>query len=285
MSALRRECRHRDLNCPAPRANALSNRRTRESYASTSSERLALDRHDYAILLAICVPVTSPDDYRRYALPGIDRVLEVAPDTVVLAPHHGGSYQRAVNGMLDELAARSDLDAAVVIHQDVELLNADIGSVLQECFADPRLAIVGTLGGRGRSGLTSAVEPRGARVELANGVLVQDPGGVFARVSAVDGALIGLSPWAVKNLRCDPRFEQGFHGYDMDLCLQARAHGKLIAVADLPIRHANPHVFRDGRGEAWVAADLAIRRKWDLARAPAGMEWTLGPDQGGTHQG
>ena len=37
--------------------------------------------------------------------------------------------------------------------------------------------------------------------------------------------MIVLSPWAVRNLSFDERVA-GRHGYDVDICLQARAAGK-----------------------------------------------------------
>jgi hypothetical protein len=230
-------------------------------------------------MVAICVPVTSWHQYERYALPGINRVLEAAPETLLVARESTGSYQRTVNAMLEELADHEGLEAVVIIHQDIELMDTNVAAILPDCFADGRVAIVGTIGGRGRSGLTwGSFAPRGARVEVPPANDAEDYGGGFGLVSSVDGVLIALSPWAIRNLRFDLRFEQWFHGYDMDICLQARAHGKLVAVADLPVRHFQLDPFHDGRGETWIAADIEIRRKWDLPRASTGLDWTRGPD-------
>lgn len=230
-------------------------------------------------MLAICVPVTSWEDYERFALPGIRRVQASAPDTLVLPRESiGSSYQRTVNTLLDELAERRDLDAAVIIHQDVELLDANVGVILAERFADPRVAIIGAVGARFRSGLLWAgAEPRGSRVELPDGYEGIDLHGGYNIVASVDGVLIAMSPWAVQTLRFDLRFERWFHGYDIDISLQARAHGRLVAVDDIPIRHFQIDGYRHGRGAEWIEADMEIRRKWDIGRAPGGLEWARGP--------
>ena len=48
--------------------------------------------------------------------------------------------------------------------------------------------------------------------------------------------MIVLSPWAVRNLSFDERIS-GRHGYDVDICLQARAAGKRVVTADLRVIH------------------------------------------------
>jgi hypothetical protein len=230
-------------------------------------------------MIAICVPVTSWDDYERFALPGIRRVQDAASDTLVLARESiGSSYQETVNTLLDEIAAQTDIDAAVLIHQDVEMLNANAATILPERFDDPRVAIVGSVGARFRSGLIwNAAEPRGSRIELPDGYEGVDLHSGYSIVASIDGVLIAMSPWAVRNLRFDLRFERWFHGYDVDICLQARAHGRLVVVDDLPIRHFQIDGYRNGRGAEWIEAEMEIRRKWDIGGPPGGLSWARGP--------
>jgi hypothetical protein len=79
--------------------------------------------------------------------------------------------------------------------------------------------------------------------------------------------LLVLSPWAVANLRCDAVAFCGFHGYDVDLCFQARAAGKRVTVADLNVIHHTNGGFGDV--ESWLRADAAFRAKWGLSPALA----------------
>ena len=51
-------------------------------------------------------------------------------------------------------------------------------------------------------------------------------------VDAIDGFVMAVSPWAVRNLRFDESLGK-IHGYDFDFCAQARAAGHKVVTADL----------------------------------------------------
>jgi hypothetical protein len=53
------------------------------------------------------------------------------------------------NSMLDELAAREDLEAVVFLHQDLVIEDDDFVAKLRRRLADPEIALVGNAGGRG----------------------------------------------------------------------------------------------------------------------------------------
>lgn len=229
-------------------------------------------------MFVVCIPVTSWPDYRAFALPGVARLRRAAPDTVIVARESHSSYQETVNGILDEITGMSDLEGAVIIHQDVELLDDALTMVLRKAFHDERVAVVGAVGSRDRSGLQWwAGEGRGGRIELPDGhePVVINSG--LSIVTAVDGMLLALSPWATGALRFDPLFQADFHGYDIDICMQARAHGRLVGADNIAIRHHQLDGLRDGRARTWVNADVAIRRKWDLAASSPGLNWARGP--------
>jgi hypothetical protein len=80
-------------------------------------------------------------------------------------------------------------------------------------------------------------------------------------VDAVDGQLLVLSPWAVRNLRFDESLILNY-GFDIDLCLQARAAGKRVAVADLRATyHRSVELVNDL--DVWIAAHIQVAEKWD----------------------
>ena len=110
---------------------------------------------------------------------------------------------------------------------------------MREALADPEVAVAGCAGAIGvRSlawwegsvtwaSLTQRYEEFGGGGEI--------PGISWARerrrayvgtgeVDAIDGCLIVLSPWAVRNLRFDEALARR-HGYDVDICMQARPQG------------------------------------------------------------
>ena len=82
--------------------------------------------------------VTDAETYDRCATPGIRRAAE--PDSVVLAHHTAGSVFRNYNMLLDKAAAYDDLEALVLLHQDVELVDANFAATVREALEDPDVA-------------------------------------------------------------------------------------------------------------------------------------------------
>jgi hypothetical protein len=85
--------------------------------------------------------------------------------------------------------------------------------------------------------------------------------GNTGEVDTIDGLVIAMSPWAVRELRFDESLGQ-FHGYDLDICLQARAAGKRVVTQDFKVVH---HHSLDliGDLDGWVAAHIKVAEKWN----------------------
>ena len=91
-------------------------------------------------------------------------------------------------------------------------------------------------------------------------------------MDTVDGIVIVMSPWAVRELRFDESLGQ-MHGYDLDICLQARAAGKKVVTADFRVVH---HHSLDlvGDPDGWVAAHMQLAEKWsEVLDSDAGTDW------------
>jgi hypothetical protein len=207
-------------------------------------------------VIAFAACVGSPEKLAGCAAPGLRRAMEPGSPFAELTTDR--SIHEAYNEALEHFAAVDDLEALVLLHEDLELLDADFCARVRDALTDPSVAIVGAIGARGVRGLAwwegeiagAAWEPRG----------IVEGGFSAPEVDVVDGLLMVLSPWAVRNLRCDTDTFAGFHAYDVDLCFQARAAGKRVVVAEL--HHF--HHTKGGYGDvaAWQAADAAFRAKW-----------------------
>lgn len=219
-------------------------------------------------VFATCVG--TPQTYRRCVLPGLRRVSE-ADSVVVEATADTGSIFAAYDEVLDAVAALGDVEALVLMHDDVELLDPGFCATVRARFAaSPRAAVLGAVGASGVSSLAWWEGAGAGRVVETRGTV--DFGGHPCAVDTVDGLLMVLSPWAIATLRYGAGRPAGFHGYDAELCFAARAAGREVWVEDLPLVHHTKGGFGDEA--AYAQADAAFRARW-VPQAPAAV--TAGP--------
>ena len=211
--------------------------------------------------------------YRRCAEPGIRRAAEADSEIYELAST--GSIFRNYNMLLDRAAERDDLEALILVHQDTEIVERDFCAVARRALADPDVGVAGCVGA---VGVRSIAWWEGS-VALASFVHRYDEHGggdlpaftwswtdapPYARVGEVDtldGFLLVLSPWTVRNVRFDESLG-ALHGYDFDYCLQVRAAGRKVVTADLrAIHHHSLDLVSEP--ETWIGAHMRIAEKWD----------------------
>src|SRR5689334_14738394 len=95
-------------------------------------------------MIAFGSAITKPDIYRRNAEVGIRRVAE--PDSEVYALPSIGSIFQSYNAIIEKAAARDDLEALVLVHQDAEIVSEDFCRSVRAALSDPEVGIVGCVG-------------------------------------------------------------------------------------------------------------------------------------------
>jgi hypothetical protein len=210
-------------------------------------------------VIAFAACVAKPDVFARCAAPGLKVAME--PDSPFAELATTTSILEAYNEALDHFAAAADLEALVLLHEDVELFDPGFCSLVRRALSDETVAVAGAVGARGVTSLAWWEGEMAGRVAESRGMI--DHGFERTDVDAVDGLLLVLSPWAVRNLRFDTGTFTGFHAYDVDLCFAARAAGRRVVVADLPLMHHTKGGYGDKA--VWDAANAAFQAKWGLA--------------------
>ena len=189
----------------------------------------------------------------------------------------------------------------MLVHQDAEIVDPEFIPKIREALAaDPDVAIVGCAGAVGvRSiawwegvGHLGLLHPplRGARRRRDPGPDL-DPAEPPAYAHARRGRLgrrlrHGFSPWAIQNLRFDESLGGALHGYDFDICLQARAAGKKVVTGrpqgrPPPLARADQRRRRAGSTRTWSSPRSGTggspgRRGLIGGRRPAGARPTVG---------
>jgi hypothetical protein len=195
-------------------------------------------------MIAFGCSITSPEAYERFAGPGIRLAAE--PDSRVFAHSAAGTIFRSYNLILEQVAALADLEALVLLHQDAEIVGADFCAQLRRALSEPDVAVVGCVGAAGVRSIAwweGAVTRRG-------------------QVDVLDGFVLALAPWTVRNLRFDESVGTRVRGHELDLCLQARAAGHKVLAADLPVVHRHSEVLVT-RPESWMEDHMAVAERWD----------------------
>jgi len=223
-------------------------------------------------MIAFGCAVTNEKIYTQCAEPGIRRASE--PDSENLTVESAGSIYRNYNLLFDKVSDRDDVEALVLVHQDAEIVDDDFCAKAREGLSDPAVAILGSAGAIGVRNIAwwegSVVWAAYTHrfLELGGGDIAAmswrpDEMPSYARtgeVDMIDGFVMVFSPWAVRNLRFDESLGW-LHGYDFDICMQARHAGRKVAVADMrAIHHHSLELINDA--EAWIEAHMRLAEKW-----------------------
>ncbi|HWJ50967.1 MAG TPA: glycosyltransferase [Solirubrobacteraceae bacterium] len=226
--------------------------------------------------------VTRPDIYERWAAPGIARARE--PDSVVYPNSSAGSIFRAYNLLLNLAGAHEDLEALVLLHQDVEIVDRRFSAKVRQALADPEVGIAGCVGALDArtmawwegavtwASFTHRYYEHGGGELPAFGMHPEEvPAPPYARmgeVDTLDGFILVLSPWSVRNLRFDESLGQ-FDGYDFDICMQVRDAGRKVVTADLMVIHHHSLQLMSNP-DRWIEAHIRLAGKWEH-RLPQGV--------------
>ncbi len=217
--------------------------------------------------------ITKPGVYRDCAEKGIALARE--PDSMTLARRAQGSIFRNYNEIMEEAARIEDLEALVLLHQDSEIQDPDFCAKLRSALAEPQVGVVGCVGSIGVrtiawwEGSVTWASFIHRYSELGGGDFPsltwneedKPPYAQLGEVDTVDGFVLGLSPWVVRNIRFDESLGQLLHGYDLDFCLQVREAGRKVATADFKVIH-NHSLELASDLEHWSEAHMAVAEKW-----------------------
>lgn len=216
------------------------------------------------IVFGVCAGPTGK--FERIAGPSIDRVRQQDDEVMVLTAQ--SSISVAYNQILDRARAHGDeLEAVVLIHDDVELRDPDIHDKLRSLFTDRSIGVAGVIGAAGVRSLEWWRYDTHGRVHEDRSGLI-DFGWESQDVDMVDGLLLAVAPIAARSLRFDESYG-GFHGYDGDFCASARASGLRVVVTDIDVAHRTSGGYGDR--DAFDAADDRFKRKWVRRNRRLGM--------------
>jgi hypothetical protein len=220
-------------------------------------------------MIAFACPVMDTDSYRCYAEPGIRLAAE--PDSELHALAATGGLARSYNLLLERAAGNEGLEALVLVHPHAQITDPLFCRKARDALEDPGVGVVGAIGATGVrniawwEGAVRAGHVRHRYTEYGGGEFEAfswtRPQGAPGEVECVDGLLLVLSPWVARNVRFDESLPLG-HGVDFDFCVQVRAAGYKVVVADFRLtQHRALELLEDDR--LWVEAHIRLGKKWE----------------------
>ncbi|MCU1693582.1 MAG: strF [Frankiales bacterium] len=209
------------------------------------------------MVFAVGVCIGNERKYSEVAALGLKEHAE--RDTVVLERREQPSIFAAYNSLLQEAQTIPDLEGLVLLHEDVLVRDRDWLNKLRAAFTDPEVGVVGVYGCRRPESLAWHTQAS-ARGYVEETRFVIDKGRSREDVDVLDGLFLALSPRVVRDLTFDEHRFQGWHGYDADICLQARALGLRAMTEFVDLLHD----AKGGYGDRvqFLRTDLLFRQKW-----------------------
>jgi GT2 family glycosyltransferase len=235
------------------------------------------------VTFAFLIPLGLKDPARDFGVPSTKHLGQL-----VITVEHATCLWRSVPEMIAE-ADRALLDRAggqhrhlegyVFMHEDTEVCDPNVLHKLRKAFKDPYIGVVGVYGadritglawwdGRQKGRFPSHVPLRGLNGYPDPPMGYVDHGD--PEVDCVDGCFMAISPWVAHNVPFDSERFHGFHGFDVDFCLEVWIAGKKVVVSDIDIWHHTRNGYGDPNGAlggypAWLEANAIFKEKWHLA--------------------
>jgi hypothetical protein len=194
--------------------------------------------------------------------------------------------KRGICSVYNEGVAQARGDLVVFVHEDAFFMEPGWGSVLRKKFDDPQTGLVGVAGTqylfaddlrwhiagqpfiRGR--VVHEVESRSLFVMTVMSWDTAD-----AEVVAADGLFLAVRKNLFERIRFDEKTFQGFHFYDLDICMQVRKTHRCIVTWDILMKH-----YSTGRNDpVWHEAARAFQEKY-RGELPASCTNVIPPEPG-----
>jgi GT2 family glycosyltransferase len=203
------------------------------------------------------------EKYRSVALPSLQRVLE--PVDMIRGASGDRGIAKVYNGFIAEARSLSDCEALVLVHDDVEIVDANFRAKVLAAVRNEGVGVVGVIGGRGLQSIKWwEARVKVGRVHEANRDV--DFGELSGDVDVIDGLMMILAREAFDDMEFDEVTCPRFHGYDIDFCLAAKASGLRVIVEPIDVIHRTNGGYGDR--ESFESASSALDAKWPMFIRP-----------------
>ncbi len=170
--------------------------------------------------------------------------------------------QYGICAAYNEGVRKASGDILVFVHEDVFFLGNGWGETLQQKFGtDTTIGMVGIAGGQflhqDAPGWCAGGRPyiHGKVIHQLNGRLLLTVYSWIQQdvdVAVVDGLFFAIRASLFERVRFDEDSFDGFHFYDLDICMQVRESHRILVTEDILVKHLSGGAF-DKKWETYAA--------------------------------
>lgn len=164
------------------------------------------------------------------------------------------------NQILRTAVDTEDCEAVILLHDDTYIIDQNFRAKIVSSFRNNlSLGVIGVVGASRISSLSwweSSMKV--GQVYESRGFI--NFGSRRGYVDVVDGLLMAVSRRAFTQISFDEKSFPGFHGYDIDYCLQVRKAGLLCMVIPMEILHNTKGGV--GNKEDFTRSNSSLLAKW-----------------------
>jgi hypothetical protein len=195
------------------------------------------------------------------------------PHEIIAIDNRGAS--RGICDVYNEGARLANFDLLCFMHEDIALKTKDWGTKVADIFQkDEKIGVLGVAGGGYKSlapcgwyQIEFHSEERSYQNVLQGYKRSEKPdfhayhnprNENLSRVVCVDGLWFCTQKKIAVSHPFDSKMLKGFHGYDLDFCLNVFPHHHIMVTFEILMRHASEGNF----SKQWLDEILKVHRKW-----------------------
>ncbi len=173
-------------------------------------------------------------------------------DYEILSSLHASNF--GLSTIYNELASTAKYEYLIFMHDDICFDSFSWGSKIIKILSDQKIGLVGLMGATYKSASTSlwtSCDSSLFRISLSTDL------NTYSEVVTLDGCFLALRKEVFTYYHFDENLK-GFHGYDLDICLQVFSKLKIVVANNILFKHLS----NGNKNEKWFCDYSYIHNKW-----------------------
>ena len=175
---------------------------------------------------------------------------------------NNNSLNSSIASVYNSLTQQAKFENIIFLHEDIEFLSSNWGSIIQQILSVPSIGLVGLSGSIYKSkfpGVWSAASKQTYRISGSKFLTDLNTNYLYSKVTVIDGCFMATKKKIMINCQFDEKLK-GFHCYDVDISLQMKDKYEVVVANEIKFHH-----FSEGfQNLDWLHSSFYIHKKWQM---------------------